>query len=158
MATAAIIVAAVATTASVVQSNKARRERKRANKIAAKQAKLQQGRSAIAEVRKAQLARASILQQGENQGAGESTAVAGATGAVQSQAGGNIAFAQQIFGLQNSANRLRQSAQTHMDRSSGFRAIGNLAMQTGSMFGGGTPSSADGSGTVMNDNFRGIGS
>ena len=162
MATASAIIAFVGMVASNRNARKARQQQRRARLLDVKRAKLQSGRAAAEQVRQAQIARASILQQAENQGASDSTAVAGAAGAVQSQAGGNIAFAQSIFSLQNSASRLRESASASMGRASGFQQLSGIGMQAFNMSGGfnSTPSASgtDGSGTVMNPNFQGIGS
>ena len=152
----AITVATVSTVASVHQSREARKDQKKAAAVAEKQRRLETSRNAIDQIRQSQIARASILQQGENQGAVSSTAIAGATGAVQSQTGGNIGFANRIFELQNSRQRLLTSASTHQGRASGFGQLANLAMLAPTSTG--SPSGADGSGTVMNDNFKGIGS
>ena len=118
------------------ETRKARKADKKAAKIEAKRSKLEASRAAIGQVRKAQIARASVLQQGENQGAGTTTAVTGAVGAIQSQSGGNIAFAQQIFGLQSSAGRLRQSARTHRARASDYEAVGEFADKAAEAFSG----------------------
>jgi len=104
------VVGGVSAVGSLYSSHKARSQQRKAQDLQTKQAKLQAGRAAVERVRQGQIARASILQQGENQEAGGSTAVAGSAGAIQSQVGGNNAFAQKIFGLQESASKLMQSA------------------------------------------------
>ena len=160
---ASAIVSAVGVVSSASNASKARRQQRKARKIDEKRARLEASRGAAEQVRQGQLARASVLQQGENQGASGSTAIQGAVGSIQSQTGSNIGFAQTIFGLQNSANRMRQAAQESQGRSAGFSQLGSLAMSVNasgmvdgmdqSIFG-----STSGTGTVMNDSFRGIGS
>ena len=121
------VVAITAITASAVEQNKARQDQKRARKIAQKSKRLQGQRGAIEQVRQGQIARASVLQQGENQGVGNSTAIAGSAGAIQSQTGGNLAFAQQIFSLQQQEDKLREAAFGHMGRAANFQAVGSIA-------------------------------
>ena len=121
------VVVAAAAVSGAVSAGKARREQKRSNALARKSQKLKSKKGAIEQVRQAQIARADVLQQGENTGVGGSSLVSGSTGSIQSQAGGNIGFANTIFGLQNSIQRLRQSANSLQGVSSGFRAIGTLA-------------------------------
>ena len=153
----AAVIGGVATAGSLVASRKARKQQEKAMALDAKRSKLQSGRAAIEQVRQSQIARASVLQQGENRGAGDSTAVAGSLGSIQSQTGGNVAFAETIFGLQNSASKLRQSAGKFASISSGISQLGSLGMNLASA-GAFTSGGTGGSGTVMNDNFRGIGS
>ena len=125
--TAAFIVAG-ATASSAYEAKKGRKDAKKARAVEAKSDKLKAARSAVDGIKAAQIARASILQQGENQGASGRSAVTGATGAVQSQAGGNIAFANTIFGLQNSARRLRESAGSLRNISSGISKLTNFGV------------------------------
>ena len=145
-------VAVVTTAVSVDQQKSAERKRKRAADISNKQQKLKSGREAVEQVRQAQIARASVLQQGENRGAGDSTAVAGSVGSIQSQAGGNIGFANQIFGMQQSRSRLLQSAIGHDRRARTAEAVGSIAMNAMSMgeFSGGSSTKP-----VLADNSKG---
>lgn len=144
-------IAAGALSTVAYETNRARSDEKKARKVAQKGAKLQAGRAAVEQVRQGQIARASILAQGENQGAGSSTAIAGAVGAAQSQTGGNLSFAQQIFSLQASQNRLLESAAGHLGRASDFQAIASIA----SSFAGGVPSGGGGSPSSQNGNLGG---
>lgn len=109
---------------SLYESRKGRKANEKARKVDEKRSRLQTGKQAVEQVRQAQIARASVIARGESQGAGESSAVRGAAGSIQSQAGGNISFAQQVFGLQQSASRLRGAAEGHFARS---QAYGKLA-------------------------------
>ena len=122
-----VAVAVVSTAVSVDQSKKARRQQRRAADLAQKGARLEASRGAAEQVRQSQIARASALQQGENQGASGSTAVAGAVGSIQSQTGGNIGFANQIFGLQQSRNSLLLAASDSQGRAAGFAQLASIA-------------------------------
>lgn len=117
------------------ESRKARRDTRRARAIDERRARLQAGRSAIEQVRQAQIARANISQGAVNSGVSDSSANLGAQGAVQSQAAGNIGFAQQIFNLQQSRNRLLLSAQEHTQNSAAIAQISSSAKSA--IFGGG---------------------
>ena len=130
-------VAAVgASVSGAVSAGKARREQKRANEQANRARTLQARRGAVEQVRQAQIARSSVVQQGENQGVGGSSAVLGGAGAIKSQAGGNIGFANQVFGLQNSIHRLQQSALGFQGQSQAFGSLANLASAGMGMVGG----------------------
>ena len=122
------VIGGVATVGSLYSQNRARKDAKRARAVDNKRNRLQSGRAAIANVRQAQIARASVVQQGENQGVGSSSAIAGATGSITSQAGGNLGFANTIFGLQQSASRLRESSNLWSSRASGISQLGNFGM------------------------------
>jgi len=125
MATAVVV--AIAAVASISESRKARKASRRARKVDERRGRLQAGRQAIDGVRQAQIARAQIAQGAVNSGVGGSSASLGAQGAVQSQAGGNIGFAQQVFNLQQSRNRLINSAAMHTFNSNAFATIGSAA-------------------------------
>ena len=127
MATAAAIIGVLSTAESSRQASKGRRQTRDARKIDEKRNKLQLQRQSLEQIKKAQIARAQVLAQGESQGVGTSSGVLGGAGAIQSQAGANIGFAQQIFGLQQSASRLRSSAQSSMGSSQAFGQFAGLA-------------------------------
>jgi len=114
-------------TGSLVEGRKGRKDAQRAREIDEDRARLESGKQAIQQVREAQIARAQLIQQGASQGAGESSSVQGAAGSIQSQAGGNIAFAQQLFSLQQSASRLRSSAEGHFGKSQAFGQLASFA-------------------------------
>jgi hypothetical protein len=132
-----------ATAGSLYSSHRQREMQSKAQRVQQKSAQLQSARQAVQSIRGAQIARADILARGENQlGGATSSAVAGGAGSVTSQGGANIAFAQKIFGLQNSYSRIMESANTWGSRSQGIAQIGNLGMQlagAGAFSGGGTP-------------------
>ena len=125
----AAVIGGASVAGSLYSQHKARGAARDARAVDNKRARLQSGRAAIANVRQAQMARQSVVQQGENQGVGSSSAIAGATGSITSQAGGNLGFANTIFGLQQSANRLRESSLMWQGRASGISQLGNLGMQ-----------------------------
>jgi len=135
--TAGLIIGGVLGTASVVEARKSRKDAARARKVQERSNRLQSGRQAVEQVRQAQIARADVIQSGENQGVGGSSAVIGGAGSVQSQAGSNIGFAQQLFNLQQSARRLQDSAALHAGNSQGFATFASLAAN--SNFGSSTP-------------------
>jgi len=134
------VIGGVGAVGSLYSARKARKQQKRAMQIQQKSAKLASARQAVQQIRQSQIARAQILQAGENQGVGESSGVLGGAGSATSQAGGNIGFANQLFGLQQSAQRLMQSANTWSGRASGIAQISNFGMQlagAGAFSGGG---------------------
>jgi len=120
-------VAAVGMTASVLEQRKGRKDAARAEAIRQKSNRLQSARSAVEGVRAAQVARASVVQQGENQGVAGSSSVLGGAGGIKSRAGGNVGFAQTIFSLQQSQARLMKSASGHFANASDIGAVTNFA-------------------------------
>ena len=97
--------------ASISEGRKARKQQQRASEIQQKSQRLQTARQAVDQIRQAQIARAQVIASGEAAGVGDSSAVLGGAGSIQSQAGGNIAFLQQLSTLQAQANARLQSAQ-----------------------------------------------
>jgi len=128
---AVLIIGAILAAGSAVEARKSRKDARKARKIDERRNKLQTQRSSAEQVRQAQIARSQIVQNSENQGVGGSSAAVGGAGSVQSQAGGNITFAQQIFGLQQSSNRLRESAFSHTGKSQAFGSIAALSQTEG---------------------------
>lgn len=132
----------VATAASIDQSSKARKDANKARKIRAKSDRLRAGRQAVEQVRTAQIARANVVQQSESTGVGGSSAVQGALGSIQSQAGSNISFAQSLFGMAQQANKRLASAANHNGNSQAWgqaaSVIGAAGMSSGTGSGGGS--------------------
>lgn len=63
-------------------------------------------------IRDARIKRASIIQAGENQGASESSAVAGGAGSIQSQLAGTTSFLDQVGSLNAYATKQNITAST----------------------------------------------
>lgn len=126
MAIGAIL--AIAAVGSAVQSRKARKEQRKAEKIQAKSAALQNARARRKEIQRGRRARAAIIAQGGAQGLGAGgSQVAGATGSVQSQTASNVSFLNQLesldqarFGRLSKARDFESNAQT-------FQAVGQAA-------------------------------
>lgn len=98
------------------QSRQARKEERRARAIEQRRQRLAATRSAIEQVRQAQIQRAEVIATGEVQGASGSSAVQGGAGAIQSQTGGNIAFQNQMYQLQAEAARRLEKAGEFQNR------------------------------------------
>jgi len=126
------------TVATNRENREARRSRQEASRLQSEAEQLKATKSAIDQVRKAQIARAQIVQQGANTGTSGSSAVAGATGAVQSQVGGNIAFAQSVFDLNQQASAQLRRAAAREERSGAIAATNSTISSAGGMFGGGS--------------------
>jgi len=131
---------AVGTAASVYEGRKAREANERAGRIDEKRARLQGMKSSIEQIRTAQIARADIIQMGENQNVSNSSGVAGGVANTQSTATGNIGFAQQIFGLQQSYNRLREQANKHSFNAGAWKAMGSAGASIAGSYAAYTPS------------------
>lgn len=125
------IIQGVGIVGSLFSSRSDRKDRAKARKIREKSSKLQAGRQAIEGVRQAQIARANVVQQSETTGAGGSSAVTGALGSIQSQAGANVSFAQSLFNLSQQANNRLESAASHRADSSAFSQVATFAANDG---------------------------
>jgi len=126
MPAATSIIAGIALAAGTQQSRQARKQSKKARQLDEQRTKLQASKNAVESVREAQIARAQILQAGENQGVAGSSSVAGGVSSVQSTSAGNIGFANQLFQLQQSAGRLRESAAGFSSNAGTISAVGTL--------------------------------
>ena len=122
---------AAGTVGSLYEGRRARKMQERAMRVDEKRSKLQAMRSSVQQIRQAQIQRAEIMQMGENQGVAGSSGVAGGMASAQSQATGNIAFAQQIFGLQQSYNRMRSAANKHSFNAQAFGQLGQAVASFG---------------------------
>ena len=134
--------AAVGTAASLYEGRRSRKMQEKAMKVDEKRSKLQAMRSSVQQIRQAQIQRAEIAQMGENQMVGGSSGVVGGMASAQSQATSNIAFAQQIFGLQQSYNRMRMAANKHAFNAQAWQAVGE-AVGTIAGAGAETPAQTD---------------
>jgi hypothetical protein len=122
------VVMATATVYSASEQRKARKDQEKANRIQQKSNKLQAAKSSVEQIRQAQMARSDVVAQGENQlGGTTSSAIAGSTGSITSQAGSNVNFAQQLFSYQQSQARLMASASRHMGKAEVGQAVGAIA-------------------------------
>jgi len=113
------------------QARKSRKEAAKARKLQERARNLQSARGIAEQVRQAQVARAQVIQAGENQGVAGSSAVAGGASSVQAQAGGNIAFAQQLFGLQSQAFARMEASHRAASKAADSKALTDLVMKAG---------------------------
>lgn len=113
------------------QSRKARKAERESLKKQEKARRLQQQRAVGEAMRASVIARAQIIQAGENQGVAGSSAVAGGASSVQAQSGANVAFAQQLFELQSQAFNRRLAAHEHMSKAADSKALTDLVMKAG---------------------------
>lgn len=111
---------------SVSEQSKSRKEARRAQQIQERSARLQSGRQAIDQIRQAQIARAGIIAAGAEAGALSSSAVIGGAGSIQSQAGANVGFIQQLATLQAQANERMNRAQRHAGNASALTEIASI--------------------------------
>lgn len=146
-----VITAVALTAVSVQQGYKSRKSQEKAMKIDEKRSKLESMRSSVEQIRQAQIQRAQIAQMGENQNVASSSGVAGGMGSAMSQATGNIAFAQQLFNLQQSSNRMRMAANKYAGNAQAAGQFANMAMMFGNagssntnQVAGGTPAWSQG--------------
>jgi hypothetical protein len=115
------------TAASVVNSNKARKETRKANKIQERVRQTQDARARLAQVRQARISQAEILQSGATQGATGSSAVQGGFSAAGSNANNNIQFINQIDILQQAVNKRMENANSYSAKAQEFSQLSSLA-------------------------------
>ena len=104
---------AVGTIGSMYESRRSRKMSEKAAEVNQKRAQLETMKGSVEKIRQAQIAAADVTQMGENQNVGGSDAVLGGVGSIKSQATGDIGFANQVFAMQSSANRMELAAQKH---------------------------------------------
>jgi len=115
--------------ASLFEGRKSRKSQEDARKIDDRRSKLQMGRQAMDTVKEGQILRSQIIAQGEAQNVSGSSGVLGGAGSVGSTVASNVSFAKQIFDLQESAARMRASAQMHSGNSQAFGTLASLSTQ-----------------------------
>ena len=114
-----------------------KKEKRRLRAIDEKRRKLDMSKQGVETLRAAQMERAKLLQLGANRGVQDSSAIQGGLGSIQSQAGANLGFANQIFAL-------NQQASSRMKDLARWQSKTNLAMTVGSFFLGGIGGAAAG--------------
>ena len=107
-----------------------RKEKKKLREIEEKRSRLKLSKQGAETIRQAQLESAKLRQISANRGVQDTTAVAGGLGSIQSQAGANLGFANQIFSL-------NQQAQSRLNKLAHMQALTKNAMTVGTFFLGG---------------------
>lgn len=118
MATAAF------TIVSIAAQQKGRKEQKRANRVQARSAEIENAaerRRAIAEGNKL---RAQTIAQGTNQGVGGGSSTAGAAGSVISQTASNVGNSQVSEGFDQASFRFNSKANQYFNNARTFQALG----------------------------------
>lgn len=110
------------------QARKSRKEAAKARKIRQKSDRLRTGRQAVEQIRTAQIARANVVQQSESTGVGGSSAVQGALGSIQSQAGSNVSFAQTLSTLSQQANARLEASARAAGKAADSKAVTDFAL------------------------------
>ncbi len=127
MGAAAAIVAVVSTAISVKESRDARKQQKKAEKIQAKRAGLENARARRSAVAQSRRARASAIAQGETQGISGGSQVAGAAGSITSQGASNVSFLNQLEGFDQARFGALSSARDSQSRSNQASAVAGAA-------------------------------
>jgi hypothetical protein len=135
----------VLTVASTVQANKARGDQRRAAAKQARQSAISNRREKIKALSQARVMRASQVSGSEAMGTSGGTGAAAAIGSTQSQTFNNVAFQQQIEGLNQERMKLLNRANRRQGQSAMYGQMASFA----SLAGGG-------SGDVMKDLGGGI--
>ena len=123
---AAVAVAVVGTVSSTVSSNKARHAQEDAAKAQQKISSRQNQRERLKQIREKRIGIAQIEQSGATQGAGDSSSVQGGVASLGSTTNANIAFINQIEGLQQNIQRNLEAAGRYQGQAAAFGAIASL--------------------------------
>lgn len=125
MATAAII--GITTALSYNETRKARKMEQQRDKVRQRQEEVKVARERRMAVAEGRRLTAQTISQGVNQGVGGGSSVAGASGAVMSQMGGNIGFSQTMSGFNKVAAGLSAQANQHFGNAQTWQAVGSIA-------------------------------
>lgn len=131
----AIVTAAVATTASVVQNKKSAKAQRKANEVSRKVESRQLQRDRMQALREAQILRAQGQQMAVNTGTVDSSGYLGQQAGVLASTAGNIAFSQQVDTGATVIGQYTQQAADSQNRAGNWAALASLSLQAASMTG-----------------------
>ena len=132
-------IAIAGTAVSVDQSRQSRKASERANKAQRNIDAIKNQREKLKQIREKRISTAQILQAGATQGVGDSSSVRGGVSSVGASSNANLAFINQIEGLQQNIQRNMESAGKHAGNAQAAGAIASIA---GSFTGGPTNTSS----------------
>lgn len=135
----AVAVSALATTGSIVQSNKARKAQERAQQVQSKIEGRSMQRDRLQQLRQAQIARASAIQQGVTSGVADSSGLQGQLSGIQATAAGNLAFSQQTETGVGAINLFNRRAGRYQSQAGTYSAAAGFALSAAGALGGITP-------------------
>lgn len=127
VAYSALAVAAAGTAASVYQSKQAADERKEAQATDTRLKQLQAQKQQMQQLRETQMRRSQILTAGAAQGATDSSGVQGGVGSAVTQGASNMAFSNQVNGIQTGISKRLQSAADYDTSAQMFSGIASIA-------------------------------
>lgn len=132
----AVAVAAVATGASVISNNKARKAQERAGRV--QQAVESRGaqRDRLQQLRQAQVARAQAIQSSVSSGTADSSGLSGQLANIQSTAAGNLAFSQMTETGVGVINQFNRRAARYQSQAGTYSAVSSLALASAGAMGG----------------------
>lgn len=141
VAAVGVAISAYGTVTQMEASKKAAKASRAAADAQRKQEEVAQQRERLKQVREARQQAAIALQAGTNQGAGDSSAIAGGVGSIKTQAGSNLAYINSQTALGNdlynqnvtirTANRESQTAQGWSNFGSAVTSVGATGMSGG---------------------------
>ena len=113
--------------ADIVVSEKARGQKKKANKIQERVRQTQDARARVAQIRQARMSQAQVVQSGATQGALGASAVQGGYSAIGSNVENNIQFINQIDTMQQAVNKRMEKANDYTALASNIAQIKSMA-------------------------------
>ena len=128
MVIGALIVAAVATVGSIVESRKARKQQKRAAAVAGRRRAIESRRASILGLEDARQSIGSLQNIAAQSGALGGSGAQGAQGSLVSQFGANATFNQQLLTFAKRQETYMQRALDHQQSAQTFSAIASLSL------------------------------
>lgn len=141
--TAAVVVGGVFAAGSLEQQRQASRRSRRAQRIQQRQADVQTARERRNQIRQARIQRALTESQGVGADALGSSALAGATGSIQSQLASNVGFLNVQQDLSRQASAANIGAARAATRAGIFSSVSNLALTSAGSLEGSTSKAPD---------------
>lgn len=124
VAVVGLVVGAVGAERSRKAQSKVRKSQERAQKAQGNIADLENARSRRQQLVQARRQRAAAIAQGENQGIGGGSQVAGVVSSVATQAATNVSFLNQLQGFDQARFANLEQANKQLGRAATFQAIG----------------------------------
>lgn len=125
--TAALIVTATSTAASIYSTQKAGRAQQRSFEAQQRKAEIENVRQARQAIRQAALARSAMINQAANTGGMGGSALAGGTSSIQSQLGGNLNFMASVAEENTAITNASIDAAKYSSNAAVFGQVGQLA-------------------------------
>ncbi len=128
MVVGALIVAAIATVGSIVESRKARKQQKKANAVASRRRVIESRRATIGNIEDTRQAIGTVQNTAALTGQQGGSGVQGAQGSLVSQFGANATFNNQLLKFAERQEQYLQKAMDNQSNAQSFSQVASLAV------------------------------